>query len=437
MMGIVNAHFTTNLQFHSVDFRCCSIRGSDIARNTSNYTPNITNRYTNDSNTMFGLCMSNASDADDTDGIFVRGVNRQTTATAGAGVGYFPMRQDNVSTVPSTYDVVLEDFSINNIYGTCIQANASPQTFVRRMGLTGQNGLCLDANTFFGRVDALKIYPSNLARIGFRGAAALNTVPFSDIYIIGFDYGLVVSGGADIVLDKSIFIVACKKGYMLLISVSAVNAAGCDIFLTDENSAGAVPDMFFFLSAIGNSTFLNAVVAQAENPNAPVWTFSGTGTFGPTRHVFINTYLGAHPSNTGLMKFLPSCVGTLDLYHPFETAAVPRFRPGFLPPAGMLVTYHPDVDQGTRTIALADADRTVTREEHLQGLIEFTGALTANRTITIPAGKLGKRLYTNSTTGGFNLLIKLSGGAVSHTVVPAASATLWVNNAGTELVRST
>lgn len=436
-LGIVQQLFLTNLEFHSVDMWCTSIRGSDIGRHTSGHAPDITNRYTNDSNTMFGLCTANASDADDLDGVFVRGVNRQTVGTAGAGIGYFPLRQDNVATVPSTYDVVLEDFSISNIYGTCILTDSAPQTRVHRMGLTGQNGLCMDANTFFGRVDAVKIQPANLARIGFRGAAALNTVPFSDMYIIGFDYGFVVSGGADIIFTKSMFVVACKKGYMMLISVSALNASGCDIFLTDENSAGAVPDYFFFLSAIGNSTFANAVVAQAENANAPVWAFSGTGTFGPTRHVFLNTYLGAHPSSAGLMKFLPSCNGTLDLYHPFETPAVPRFRPGFVPPTTMMVTYHPDVDSGTLSIAMADADLIITREQHLKGLIEFTGALTAPRTISMPPLKNGRRLVTNSTTGGQNLLFKQFGGAVTHTVTPGTSATLWVNNAGTELVRST
>lgn len=437
MMGAHNQFFTNNREFFCVDQLTCSIRGSDIARNTANYALNITDRFTNDSNTMFGLCMANASDADDLDGIFVRGVSRQTAAGTGSGPAYFPMRQDNVATVQGTYDVVFEDLSVSNVYGTCILVNASPTTSVRNSNLTGQNGLCLDCNSFFSRVDNVKMVGANLARVGFRGAASLNSVPLKDITIQALDYGLVVAGGANIVFNGSIFVVACRKAYMTFIQVSAINAIGCDMFLTDENSGGVVPDYFFFLSGIGNSLWGNAVVAQAENANAPCWTFSGSGTFGPSRHVFIDTYMNVLPSSTGLLKFLPSCVGTMDLYQPFETANVPRFRPGFLPPAGMLVTYHPDAESGTLTYAMADADYTVTREQNLKSLIEFTGALTANRTISLPALKNGPRTVTNSTTGGFNLLVKLAGGAVSHTVVPNATATLRVNNAGTELVRST
>lgn len=435
-MGIVQQHFTTNREFFCTDTYTCSARISDIARHPGgNYTPDTTNRYAVDSNTMWGILTQNANDAADLDGIFVRGVSRATTGSTTPISAYFPLRQDNVATVPSTYEVVLEHLAITNTYGTCILGNSSPQTMIRHLGLYGQTGLCLDANCFFSRVEDVQISNLNLGRIGFRGAAALNTVVFQDMYITGFDYGFVVSGGADIVFNQSIFIGACKKAYMIFIAVSAINAAGCDIFMTDENSLGAVPDYFFFLSAVGNSTFANAVVAQAENANAPVWAFSGTGTFGPSRHLFLNTYLGGHVASTGLMKFLPSCVGTLDLYQPFETAAVPRFRPGYTPPVGMVVTYHPDVESGSVNLAITDADQTLTREQHLEHFITFTGALTANRTITVPAIPTSERTFANATTGGFNLLFKLAGGATTFAVTPTNNASFLVNTATTELVR--
>lgn len=439
MMGIVPQHFTQNQDYVCVDAYVASLRISDIARHTANYTPNITTRYASDANTMLALLAQNANDAADSDGVFVRGLSRPTTGSTATMSAYFPHRRDNVATLPSTFFAVIEDMSVSNVYGTCIQTNSAPQTTVRRCSLTGQNSLFYDANTYLGSVEDVAMLGTNLARVGFRGAGSVNSVNMTNVTIRDFDYGMVIAGGADMGLASKCFISACKEIYMFLLSLTSLNAAGCDFFFTDENSGGAVPDAFLTVASCTQMTMGNVIIDQELSSAAPLITLQATGTFGPTRLVLPQPFLRAHASSTGLIRCVPGgggFIGSVDIHNALEyQAAVPRLK-GTIPDTA-IIRFHPDTEEGTLTYAMADANYTVTREQHLKALLEFTGALTAPRTITMPAIKVGRRVVTNSTTGGQNLLFKLSGGAVSHTVTPGTTATLWVNNAGTELVRST
>jgi hypothetical protein len=79
---------------------------------------------------------------------------------------------------------------------------------------------------------------------------------------------------------------------------------------------------------------------------------------------------------------------------------------------------------GYLTVAVADANKTLTTsngspDESRAAVLQFTGALTANRTITIPAVS---KIYflRNTTTGGFELVIKTAAG-VAITIPAAAS----------------
>lgn len=84
---------------------------------------------------------------------------------------------------------------------------------------------------------------------------------------------------------------------------------------------------------------------------------------------------------------------------------------------------------GAKTIALADADKTLTSvqgntDESRPMILRFTGILTNHRTITIPTvSKI--YLVQNGTTGNFNLTFT-TGGATTYTVIPAGSpGTQW------------
>lgn len=63
---------------------------------------------------------------------------------------------------------------------------------------------------------------------------------------------------------------------------------------------------------------------------------------------------------------------------------------------------------GYLSIALSDANKTLTKVESDNDHIKFTGALTAGRTITLPA--VAKQYFiNNATTGGFALTITCGG----------------------------
>lgn len=78
---------------------------------------------------------------------------------------------------------------------------------------------------------------------------------------------------------------------------------------------------------------------------------------------------------------------------------------------------------GATTVALADANYTLTTangatDEARYAFIKFTGALTASRNITVPTASKIYFLH-NSTTGGFNLVIKTAAGAATVTLPPS------------------
>jgi hypothetical protein len=77
----------------------------------------------------------------------------------------------------------------------------------------------------------------------------------------------------------------------------------------------------------------------------------------------------------------------------------------------------------TVTVAIADTNVTLTADgssgdQAIYAIYNFTGALTANRTVTLPANvKIGYAI--NATTGGHNVI--LSAGATTLAVTPTAS----------------
>ncbi|MBX9636505.1 MAG: hypothetical protein K2Q45_03030 [Nitrosomonas sp.] len=73
---------------------------------------------------------------------------------------------------------------------------------------------------------------------------------------------------------------------------------------------------------------------------------------------------------------------------------------------------------GYLSIAMSDADKTLTKAESDNEFLKFTGTLTAGRTITLPAIP-GKYFIKNATAGGFSLTITCGG--VTATVATATT----------------
>jgi hypothetical protein len=84
--------------------------------------------------------------------------------------------------------------------------------------------------------------------------------------------------------------------------------------------------------------------------------------------------------------------------------------------------------------ALADADYAPTPTEYGNRILEFSGALTANRNITLPVIAGGEFLISNVTGGGFSLTVKVTG-LIGVTVANGKRAYIYCN--GTDYVRAT
>jgi hypothetical protein len=80
-------------------------------------------------------------------------------------------------------------------------------------------------------------------------------------------------------------------------------------------------------------------------------------------------------------------------------------------------------------IAMTDADATLTQSQTASGgVLQFTGALTADRYINIPAVNRAF-IVRNSTTGGFNLIVQVIGAAgASVSVAPATLTSLYCDS---------
>lgn len=85
------------------------------------------------------------------------------------------------------------------------------------------------------------------------------------------------------------------------------------------------------------------------------------------------------------------------------------------------------------SIAMTDADFTLTSSQYECMYLTFTGTLTAGRNIIVPTAK-GTYCITNSTTGGFALTPKTSGGTG---FAIAAGKTAFARCDGTNVIRLT
>lgn len=85
---------------------------------------------------------------------------------------------------------------------------------------------------------------------------------------------------------------------------------------------------------------------------------------------------------------------------------------------------------GMSTIAMSNADYTLTTvngatDQARMAILRFTGSLSANRTIFIPA-RSKSYIIQNSTTGGFSLLVRVTGSVgTSVTIANGAANTIW------------
>lgn len=87
------------------------------------------------------------------------------------------------------------------------------------------------------------------------------------------------------------------------------------------------------------------------------------------------------------------------------------------------------------SIALTDADTTLTQAQLASGgVLKFTGTLSTNRHLNLPASIGRLFIIINATTGGFNLIVQVIGAPGTTVTVPAsATALLLLYSDGTNV----
>src|SRR6185436_1880195 len=81
---------------------------------------------------------------------------------------------------------------------------------------------------------------------------------------------------------------------------------------------------------------------------------------------------------------------------------------------------------GRKSKALSDANYTLAGAEYECPIVKFTGTLTADRTITVPAEEGYSIIAYNNTTGGFNLVF--SAGGTTYSLAAGQHAVLYVDD---------
>lgn len=186
----------------------------------------------------------------------------------------------------------------------------------------------------------------------------------------------------------------------------------------------------------GGKTF-NATITLGDAINIILNTTTGSkiGTSTSQKLAFWNATPITQPANTTDLRTLLINVGLLasgganplDLNGGALTAGTAKF-------SGAISGNATAPTLKRTSIALADADTTLTSTQYENVILEFSGTLTAGRNIVVPATAGGTWIVNNLTTGGFALTVKTAAG--SGIAVAASKAAIVYSN-GTNVLRAT
>ena len=128
----------------------------------------------------------------------------------------------------------------------------------------------------------------------------------------------------------------------------------------------------------------------------------------------------------GTMFFQVGGSNQLNIVAAALQAAVPRH--------GLSTPY---ASEGTGTQAMANADQTPAAAVYSRAIIETTGAITANRNLTLPTPANEDASYfkplINNCTGVFSVVVTLGAGATAS-ILNGTKAMLWVRPGGVYLM---
>lgn len=442
-LGEVFAFPLTLRRYSCADFDLWSLRISDIARNTSNYTPTPATKFSVDSNTVLGLLTADAAtDADDVDGIFVRGWCRTATNSTAIFPAYWPHRRDNVAAIGGMAGVGMKDICLTSLYGTALDLNSTFDSVWDNITIIAANcGVRMDNNCFKSNMTNLYIGGSNSvplaqkARYGITMTNAANVMYMANVMVSGFSYNYIASGAGDVSIGGSLYSTSAD-GHMLLINTLNFTMVN-DSEMSDEASAatGFAPEFFLGLVNVEQSLFGNFQVSQAEGVLSIIKWEGDTPLPGGNacKHKLLTPYLSGNPVSPGTIEVTSTApLGTITLDDSLLRSTIPVLTTGS--PIGSRVILLPESRIESASTAMTDANFTMPRDTWIRNShITITGTLTANRTVTVPPAEIGRRTIVNATTGGFTLNVIASGSVAAAIPVTTTPVTVLCN--GTDAIR--
>jgi len=389
---------------------------------TSGYTPSGTKFATTANTKLF-------CNFDTYDGVFIVGQTRPATNVSSLVTAYWPHRNDEVAVLQMP-DCETHDFYVTNLYGPAVECEAATRFGARNLETLSKYGLIADNNCYVSSFENIKLVSSGSAALpvaGIHCVSAANVMSFRDLVTQGYDYHMVTVGASDWTLMGYWYPAGAALLYLYCATTFSASLIG-DISMSDE-SASAAPVAFIGLLSVDSFIFKGGVMGQSLASSGPLVHVQGDSGFGPT-NINIEGYLSPHSSSPGHVKVIGTTTGLIKL-DGHKNNSVVLVTSGSNANARVIwipYTYR------TLAIAMPDSNRTITREEHLNGSLEFTGTLTAQRDVTFPAiPQIGSRSVYNGTNQ--NLRFLMSGGGIAWTVAAGAGATFRTNGAGTELVK--
>lgn len=359
-----------------------------------------------------------------------------TRSTVGGTVEptYLPTQHGALGAGYANDNVQIHDLSITSGRGSGITMTACNGFLFERLNISaGTAGILARNNCYNGNMSRIFCTGGTYARVGIDlGINCYNTVVDS-VQTWGFDYGVVAKDTAGVI--GSTYLIRSKQAGVWGINCNNLHIIGVNF--SDEGAPGTDPNTAVLLTAVQTALITGCVIGVNAGTGAVVDWGDG-GQFGNLSNVTLSANnIGTHPGHLGYVKVR---VGNMTQ----GTSRLEWHNNGLIdnPPvlhltadssANSPMFVYPECLYGNLPVALTDANTTLTREQWFYGVLSFTGALTADRTITGPALDGPFHTVYNGTTGAHNLLFKALGGSTTLSVAPGASMT--IRSTGTEFVQ--
>lgn len=384
------------------------------------------------------------------DGVFVGGRTAFISGNNAMGNFWTPV----VSRGPTEGPVGshISELNIYSPYGPALVMFSGIKCTIKRILGQGKTGLLFRNNCYTSRVEDCSFIASNDSHYGIMLGGAAYETSVTDCQLTGFKYGCIAQSAA--VINGGYFIDNTQYG-ILMFDASNFSVVGTSV--SDEGGGYVNPlnGIGLIRSACVNLTgcvFLNVT----GSGNCIV--SENSGFFSQRSDINLNgTSLNSHGPIADQVPHIPGLPAVANYHFRIvntdgfvtsvnsDTYQFSLVNPSIVPGVALPIidplsstnvewNLRPTSVFGHWALAMADANQTVTADQWLRGNLDCTGAMTANRTVTVPVGRTPPKLVTNKTTGGFSILIKTLGGAVTYTIPNTTPPTTWsLSSDGTEL----